>query len=37
MAAIPGTQSAWAVGGYFTDTTIRGWVPDGGVILRRGS
>ncbi len=36
MAAIPGTQSAWAVGGYFTDTTTAGWVPTGGVILRRG-
>jgi hypothetical protein len=37
MAAIPGTQSAWAVGGYFTDTTVKGWVPVDGVILRRGS
>lgn len=36
MAAIPGTQSAWAVGGYFTDTATGGWVPTGGVILRRG-
>lgn len=36
MAAIPGTQSAWAVGGYFTDTATAGWVPTGGVILRRG-
>jgi hypothetical protein len=37
MAAIPGTQSAWAVGGYFTDNTVKGWVPVDGVILRRGS
>jgi hypothetical protein len=36
MAAIPGTQSAWAVGGYFTDTATAGWMPTGGVILRRG-
>jgi hypothetical protein len=37
MASIPGTHSAWAVGGYFTDSTAAGWVPASGVILRRGS
>ena len=37
MAGIPGTQSAWAVGGYFTDSTVKGWVPTGGVILRSGN
>jgi hypothetical protein len=37
MASIPGTHSAWAVGGYFTDSTATGWVPASGVILRRGS
>ena len=37
LADIPGTHSAWAVGGYFTDTTANGWVPTGGVILRRGN
>lgn len=36
IADIPGTRSAWAVGGYFTDTTASGWVPTGGVILRQG-
>jgi hypothetical protein len=36
IADIPGTRSAWAVGGYFTDTTAKGWVPAGGVILRHG-
>lgn len=36
IADIPGTRSAWAVGGYFTDTTAQGWVPAGGVILRHG-
>jgi hypothetical protein len=25
------------VGGYFTDTIVKGWVPTDGVILRRGS
>jgi hypothetical protein len=36
IADIPGTSSAWAVGGYFTDTMAKGWVPAGGVILRHG-
>jgi hypothetical protein len=36
IADVPGTSSAWAVGGYYTDTTAKGWVPTGGVILRRG-
>jgi hypothetical protein len=36
IADIPGTHSAWAVGGYFTDTMAQGWVPDGGVILQHG-
>ena len=37
VASIPGSRSAWAVGGYFTDSTARGWVPASGVILRQGS
>src|SRR6266487_1786122 len=37
IADIPGTRSSWAVGGYFTDAAAPGWIPSGGVILRRGS
>ncbi|MEP7023156.1 MAG: hypothetical protein ABJB47_04965 [Actinomycetota bacterium] len=35
LAAIPGTGSAWAVGGYYSDTARKGWIPLGGVLLRQ--
>jgi hypothetical protein len=37
IAAIPGTRSAWAVGGYYTDNATKGWAPTAGVVLRLGN